>query len=1128
MKTISKEDCFSKCKEKDDFICNQLYNILTYQPFNEILEYKNGDIYIGETENKKRQGYGYYIYMDIKTIYQGQWKENAKNGYGTLFNQKEVIYSGEWLNNISHGFGSTYKNGKLFVGSYKFGLINGVGILRKKNSFNFCLFQSNKKKFLIKISKYMDIYLYLYKNKKVILKEKFCTFFPIYMNKRIPKIVHKEIFFKLFSIDKSINNFSSQNYKNNKNYNNLCSNNSLNYINFDLYISCQNKLFRKTDKLKRKNSTNNDDDNSNNQYFGINNNNNNYYNYDIDNNNNDNNNNSNDNFNNNNNKCTFHFFNSSLKSNFILTNLKYNDEKSVSSQNFSSENEQTYDDNTPLPNNILNSYKSLNDKNFQNFNKNLLLYKTDSNNSYSSLNVTFSSDSVFNGIKKKKKIVIPYLFYKKKDGKIIRNRRNKRNKEKYYKLLIGEYNGNLPKLEDSNSSSNFSNIKAHNEIDILKKKKINNIFNSNSHREKVEEFGEYMTFLKYLKEINIKKKIKCIYQWEKCHILILLYFFKLDKYIYSFNHNNIKGFHFFILNSRILKNLGIYSNEHIYFFLNFINTFNRIHNIYLQILIRWENIKKDSLLSYNSINKKEFFIIKHFKGSSNIYFCYYQNTPVCLKIISHRKEVLLNNYKKKNNKIKHIKNQNQERNPEYNKVQKNTEENEAIISNKKEMISYLNNREYEEEYSKKEPKEQESIKENAITSNLKNNFLNTAQKLLFNEKLILYNDKLNKNLLYNLKNLKNKLTNREEEIKISKNDYQKPSFNEDKKQFKEENKGNSKFFNTTNNKYNNILSHNNEFKNNGDNISTIDSYESSNFVEKLKCRMNFMREYFIISNLRHPNIIKYIGNIMSKKKEKFGLVFEYLKGNHLYDFIYKSKKPLKNRKIIKIFYEISASLHYIHERNICHGNLNNKNIFITNKGNVKICNFQNSSIESFYNYKIDCKKKYDTRRYKNNYHFYENLSLPLPYITSINDIRFSDIISPFLQFNTNKFNNVKTSYHDCYKAPEVLRDEEYTNKSDIYSFGVIMYEIIFDTLPFINEYVPLFFLISTCTHQRYINFDINKLNSKFDYSLFHISINIMLLIKQCLHPIPYNRPNSKYLCEHFKYLLDLLKLYKIK
>ncbi|EUD72097.1 hypothetical protein YYG_02798 [Plasmodium vinckei petteri] len=94
---INKHDLLLKYKDKDDFIFNQLLNIVEY-PFNEIFEYADGNIYIGETENKKRHGYGFYIYEDIKAIYQGQWKENSKNGYGILYNKNDVIYSGKLLN----------------------------------------------------------------------------------------------------------------------------------------------------------------------------------------------------------------------------------------------------------------------------------------------------------------------------------------------------------------------------------------------------------------------------------------------------------------------------------------------------------------------------------------------------------------------------------------------------------------------------------------------------------------------------------------------------------------------------------------------------------------------------------------------------------------------------------------------------------------------------------------------------------------------------------------------------------------------------------------------------------------------------------------------------------------------
>ncbi|VWU52559.1 protein kinase, putative, partial [Hepatocystis sp. ex Piliocolobus tephrosceles] len=154
-----------------------------------------------------------------------EWVKNAKSGYGVLYNQKEIIYSGEWLNNIAHGFGCSYKNEELYMGSYKYGLMNGVGILKKKNSFNFCLYKNNGIKVLIKISKKMNIYLYLYKKKHIILKENLQDIFPFYINTKVSSKIHEQVFHKLFSMDKTItiggHNMDKINYNNRQLYFNL-------------------------------------------------------------------------------------------------------------------------------------------------------------------------------------------------------------------------------------------------------------------------------------------------------------------------------------------------------------------------------------------------------------------------------------------------------------------------------------------------------------------------------------------------------------------------------------------------------------------------------------------------------------------------------------------------------------------------------------------------------------------------------------------------------------------------------------------------------------------------------------------------------------------------------------------
>ncbi|ETB60162.1 hypothetical protein, variant 5 [Plasmodium yoelii 17X] len=120
-----------------------------------------------------------------------------------LYDQNFMTCSGEWLNNISHGFGCSYKKKKIYFGCYKYGLMNGVGIVKKNKSLNLCLFKSNEKKVGIKISKNMEINICLYKDNKIYFKNELAKYFPYYKDNNISQNIQTEIFYKILNIDKS-------------------------------------------------------------------------------------------------------------------------------------------------------------------------------------------------------------------------------------------------------------------------------------------------------------------------------------------------------------------------------------------------------------------------------------------------------------------------------------------------------------------------------------------------------------------------------------------------------------------------------------------------------------------------------------------------------------------------------------------------------------------------------------------------------------------------------------------------------------------------------------------------------------------------------------------------------------
>ena len=59
------------------------------------LNYQNGDKYVGETVNGKREGYGIYFYSN-GNYYYGRYKNNERSGFGALFFTNNTITIQYW------------------------------------------------------------------------------------------------------------------------------------------------------------------------------------------------------------------------------------------------------------------------------------------------------------------------------------------------------------------------------------------------------------------------------------------------------------------------------------------------------------------------------------------------------------------------------------------------------------------------------------------------------------------------------------------------------------------------------------------------------------------------------------------------------------------------------------------------------------------------------------------------------------------------------------------------------------------------------------------------------------------------------------------------------------------------
>ena len=152
----------------------------------------------------------------------------------------------------------------------------------------------------------------------------------------------------------------------------------------------------------------------------------------------------------------------------------------------------------------------------------------------------------------------------------------------------------------------------------------------------------------------------------------------------------------------------------------------------------------------------------------------------------------------------------------------------------------------------------------------------------------------------------------------------------------------------------------------------------------------YKNEAKLLSSIKNGHIVKYYDSF--KDNEFFYILMEYCEGLDLKQFIkeHKSKNQLIDEKTIyNIIFDICLGIKEIHQKNLIHRDIKPENIFIDKYKMIKIGDFG---------------------------------------------------ISKLLD-NNDEFAN-STVGTNKYMAPEVLKDEKYNNKVDIWGLGCIIYELL--------------------------------------------------------------------------------------
>jgi predicted Ser/Thr protein kinase len=161
----------------------------------------------------------------------------------------------------------------------------------------------------------------------------------------------------------------------------------------------------------------------------------------------------------------------------------------------------------------------------------------------------------------------------------------------------------------------------------------------------------------------------------------------------------------------------------------------------------------------------------------------------------------------------------------------------------------------------------------------------------------------------------------------------------------------------------------------------------------------FQKEARIMVNIRpHPNVLQVLG--VSTDGQAPAIILEYCPGRSLDETLFNKSKKITAAYQNRLIFGIAKGLLHLHLNNIVHRDLAARNILLSGDGEAKI-----------------------------------------------SDFGMSRIVESTIQEGTTKTNIGPIRW----MAPEAIRNRKYSTKSDVWSFGVVMTEILNREQPF-NEF----------------------------------------------------------------------------
>uniref|UniRef100_A0A182PC59 LIM domain kinase 1 n=1 Tax=Anopheles epiroticus TaxID=199890 RepID=A0A182PC59_9DIPT len=183
-----------------------------------------------------------------------------------------------------------------------------------------------------------------------------------------------------------------------------------------------------------------------------------------------------------------------------------------------------------------------------------------------------------------------------------------------------------------------------------------------------------------------------------------------------------------------------------------------------------------------------------------------------------------------------------------------------------------------------------------------------------------------------------------------------------------------------------------------------------------EAQKNFLKEVAVLRSLSHHNVLKFIGVLY--KDKKLHLVTEFIPGGSLKELIHDSGQPLSWEQRISFARDISCGMSYLHSMNIIHRDLNSLNCLVRENGTVIVADFGLARI---------------IKQPLISTTAYEKCTAPTPASSG------NGTIGRRGRPRRQRYTVVGNPY---WMAPEMMRGNKYDEKVDIFSFGIMLCEII--------------------------------------------------------------------------------------